>query len=171
MDPNYLVSERKATMLVALCKRFVGIREDKGQNRDSLIDLWAQRLFGAHGWPWCLIFAQEMADAVDDIYDASTLMCSTNRHSLPHTAHVKTLLGLMKDELRDDPKPGWLAVWLDGDKGHVGVVERGIRTDFWSIEGNTGAKDEREGDGVALKHCSDRPRGKLILQGFVPVWR
>lgn len=165
----------KETMLVELARFHEGLHESGGNNRGPIIDLWTRQLFQAEGWPWCLIFVQQMARMTDVLFDASRLMTSSFRHSLPHTAHVMTLWTLTESIYRmEEPRPGMLAIWRSGatQSGHVGIVEAGVsRGNFTTIEGNTGGPDEREGDAVARRKCTDAPRGKLILQGFVPVWR
>lgn len=165
--------EAKERMLVTLASRFVGVHE-VGENRGPLIDVWQRRQFQTSGWPWCLIFIQELVDSVDLLYDAAHLMCSTFRHGLPETAHVMTLWRALEAYRLDSPRPGALAVWrLKGsDSGHIGIVEHGRSVEmFGTIEGNTGDGNEREGEGIARKTCTARPRGNLELKGFVPAWR
>lgn len=163
----------KEDMLLRLASRFVGYHEVGGNNRGPLLDLWEKRQVGATGWPWCLIFIQELADTVDDLYDAAHLMSSNFRHGLPDTAHVMTLWRALEAYQLVSPRPGCLVIWnKEGtDSGHVGLVT-GYQGggSIETIEGNTGS-DMRDGDVVASKTRSIIRSGDLTVMGFLPVWR
>jgi len=177
-----LVPERKMSLLVLEAHRWLGVRENGGQNKGKDVERFQKAVDGkASGEPWCACFVAFCVKEVDRRYSESfpdhPLMPTSK---LYETEHCLTLWGRSPFECRVfEPEEGSIAVWghyqlgKATGKGHVGIVIGHDLETFHTIEGNTSAGDgiNREGDGVYLRIRNIREYGiNFKLIGFLRPW-
>jgi hypothetical protein len=144
--------------LVAAATSFVGLREQGGNNRGLMIELFLREVAQPAGQPWCAAFVHHVGywSHFDHKSNKSVwpLPATASCYVLGHYARTQ---GVLKDE----PQAGdvfLLWSWIHGRFAHTGVVAR-VREDGtnpagrrWfdcdTVEGNTNAAGEREGEGV-----------------------
>lgn len=173
----------KARMLVAEAKRWVGIKEQGGDNSGQMVERFQRAVDGkAHGEPWCMSFAQFCIIAVDYLCGKMGIPDLVLASGVYKTEHCLTLWNKTPNVHRiTNPEVGCLVIYQYYDRrgnptssGHVEIVTKIINLkSFISIGGNTGGPPGevvREGDGVFQKTRSIRGAGRMKVKGFVRVW-
>lgn len=162
------VTHVEVPTILAIARCFVGVREGATNNSGRIVEAFQKIVGDAVGEPWCMSFVQ----AVVAIWEARTGRLS----AWPATEHCQKAANAarragMKRATLTDTKPGDVVIWrkIDSTQGHAEIVAEisfsrlAAISDLFTIGGNTGATDPRDGDGVHLKH-----RGTGILTGFKP---
>lgn len=165
----------KEHLLIHEAKRWVGITEQGGNNRGQLVTLFQRAAGGlANGEPWCMAFVQFCIQAVDNL--VADCESSTQKSLLFKSEHCLTVWNKSQVLKIDNPKPGSLCIWQQGQTsfGHVGIIV-GVNADgsIMTVEGNTSsaeAGNQREGDGVWLKRRTLDGSGSLRVKGFLRAW-
>lgn len=155
-------------LVIYEAKRWLNVVERGGNNRGEIVQMFQRAADNrAHGEPWCAAFIQYVVKHVlglllDQGYQVV--------QALPITEHCMTMWRMAPMGYKSaEPHLGDVVVWQKGTStsGHCGVVV-GIGTHYiYTIEGNTGSGDQRDGDGVYFKK---RPRGgfgKFKEVGFI----
>jgi hypothetical protein len=153
--------------LAWLAKQFVGVKED-GPNKGTFVERFQKAVDNkAQGEPWCAAFVCYCVKQVDGLgfYPANRLFLSESTQTLWNKSPA--------DCRTDQPEHGTIAVWRSDKNpalGHCGIVVDADQ--HKTVEGNTSPQggDQREGDGVFLKH---RPNGQIpgmTLLGYLRPW-
>lgn len=151
---------------LALAERYVGVREFGGPNRGHAIERWLAKVGLEPGNPWCAAFLWSA-------YEESAAGLKIP-NPLPRTGGVSKLWARSPEHMRSG-KPTRGAVFVHftedgtyapGRKGHCGLVLGVDGGNLLTVEGNTNADGDREGDGVWYK---TRPTSYAF--GFVDVGR
>jgi hypothetical protein len=153
------------TRALALAERYVGVREHGGPNRGPQIERWLAKVGLDPGAPWCAAFLY-------GVYDESAAGLSMP-NPIPRTGGVSKLWSRAPEYMRyGKPTRGAIFVhfsqgtYAPGAKGHCGLVLGVDGGNMLTVEGNTNAEGDREGDGVWYK---TRPISYAF--GFVDVGR
>ncbi len=155
----------KQGTLAWLAKQFDGVRESGGDNKGTFVERFQRAVDGkARGEPWCAAFVQYCLSAVDEL--------EGSKHLIPRTEATQPLWNTSPLHCRiDKPEVGAIVVWRKTSAtGHCGIVVKIEADTVVTVEGNTGAGDQREGDGVAVKR---RPKGQIpgfTLLGYLKPW-
>jgi hypothetical protein len=144
--------------LIAAAASLVGAREQGGNNRGQMIELFLRGVKQPAGQPWCAAFVHHVG--YWSHYDDES---GNSSWPLPATASCY-MLGVYAKErgvLREEPEVGDVfLLWSSrlARFAHTGVVTRvrgegetpggGASFDCDTIEGNTDLAGNREGDGV-----------------------
>jgi hypothetical protein len=147
--------------LIAAANVFVGLREQGGNNRGLMVELFLRGVNQQPGAPWCAAFVHHVGkwSHFDHVVDVSSW-------PLPATASCWMLGQFAKETgvLKDEPMAGDVFLQYKPELrrfGHAGIVANVVEEGFtpggngWfdcdTIEGNTNEAGERDGDGVILK--------------------
>jgi hypothetical protein len=170
-------------LLVAAAASLVGVREEGGNNRGQMVELFLREVEQPPGEPWCAAFVHHVGHWSH--YDHQS---GESSWPLPATASCYELGAFAKKRgiLRDEPDSGDVfLLWNDklGRFAHTGVVvqlrDAGVSPgegpwfECETIDGNTDAGGSREGDGVLrrirrfLPHAGDR----FIRWADLDPWR
>lgn len=163
-------------MLIDEATRWIGIREEGGDNHGAIVEMFQKKSGAPLGVAWCMCFVQFCAQAVDNL--KSTFYAdSAPELKLPKGAACLDVWHRAPEEFKSqNPSPGAVVIWRHGQtyQGHAGIVvsvneEAGT---FETIEGNTSSADhvERNGDGVYRKIRKLHPTGEMELVGFIYPW-
>jgi hypothetical protein len=130
------------------------VREAGGNNRGPRIREYLKNVGFAEGAPWCAAFVQYCADVAARGLGVVNPLDDVVQEALVQSYYDR----LQGSEIAAEfVKPGDLALFkFSGSErwNHIGFVAqppRADRTTFWTVEGNTGDVDQRDGDGVYLK--------------------
>lgn len=155
-------------LIVFEAKRWLNVVERGGNNRGEIIQMFQKAADNrANGEPWCAAFVYYCVDMTRQLL--WHLSYRVDR-VLPQTEHCLTMWRMTPPEFKaQNPSLGHVVIWQLGSSmnGHCGIVIGSDKDHFFTIEGNTGSGDQREGDGVYLKK---RPRGgfgKFKEVGFI----
>jgi hypothetical protein len=149
------------SFLIAAASSLVGVREDGGNNRGHMIELFLRGVNQSPGQPWCAAFVHHVGYWSHFDYE-------TQNSSWPLAATASCyMLGVeakQRGVLREAPEVGDVFLLWNARLvrfAHTGVVARlrdkgetprgGAWFDCDTIEGNTDLGGSREGDGV-LQH-------------------
>lgn len=119
------------------------------------------------GQPWCMSFVQNCVAFVEDYLQKES--------GLLDSEHCMSVLRHARDNylVLEKPKIGCIIVWEHGnsDQGHTGIVVelRGL-TELATIEGNTGDRSFRDGDGVFLRNRSRYQDEGMTVRGFIDAF-
>jgi hypothetical protein len=155
----------KQRMAAWLASMFVGVREEGGNNRGPIVERFQAVIGKAEGEPWCVSFVQYVLREVDHVKGGPP-------HRLPLTESSQLLWQAAPQELRlHDPEVGAVAVWRKAPGvGHAGVVHELVGDNVFTVEGNTGSGDQREGDCVARKRRIKGQIPGMVLLGYLRPW-
>lgn len=155
---------------VSRCLLSMEIREtdnNKGFKVGLIQSVIGEETETGDGQPWCMSFVQNCVAFVEDYLQKES--------GLLDSEHCMSTLRHAKDNylLLEKPKLGCIIVWEHGntDQGHTGIVVelRGL-TELATIEGNTGDRSFRDGDGVFLRNRSRYQDGDMIVRGFIDAF-
>jgi hypothetical protein len=146
------------TFLIAAAASLVGVREEGGNNRGPMIELFLRGVKQPPGQPWCAAFVHHVGYWSHFDYGVER-----SSWPLPATASCYMLGANAKERgvLREEPEDGDVFLLWNAQLvrfAHTGVVAR-VREEgetpgksAWfdcdTIEGNTDLGGSREGDGV-----------------------
>lgn len=161
------MSQLWAAALVYEARKWIGVREEGGDNRGPQVEAFQRAVDGkASGEPWCMAFVQFCLKQV-----------GLDRFVYPSEHCLTVWWKSEKAQRINKPELGCLVFWQHAGQeaaGHVGIVAE-VFSDgrFMSIEGNTGAGPgvEREGDGVYLRERSPSGTSVMHVVGFLRPWR
>ena len=154
--------------LVEFARQFIGTKEEGGDNKGSLVELFQKALDGkAAGEAWCMAFVQYCVLEVERL--------TKTKSKIFKSEHCLTVWNKSPKELRlEKPEVGCLVIWQYGDtiNGHVGIVTKVNKNTIETIEGNTGtgAGVVREGDGVYARKRSKFGSDKMQIKGYLKVF-
>lgn len=152
----------RGQLVTWLASQFVGVREF-GHNAGPVVERFQKAVDGrATGEPWCACFVQYVVRELAPVIASTPALFATESTQLLW-AHTPT-------SARVAAEPGAIVVWRSKAKpltGHCGIVSRVDGDDIVTIEGNTGAGDQREGDVVAVKHRIGGQIPGFELLGFL----
>lgn len=162
-----LGSKSLVDSLIITAEALVGIHEEGGNNKGSIVELLQETIGKAEREPWCMSTMQSVIAYVEQVKGAVSSLIATEHCMTLYNASVKRSLSV--------PSKGSLILWnyLGTSNGHVGIVHSLYsKTVVWTIEGNTGAGDGvvREGDGIYKKKRSVLSSDKMIVKGFIKVF-
>lgn len=144
----------------------VGIKEEGGNNKGAMVEEFQKTVGGkAQGEAWCMAFVQtciayveKKLGVISKIFASEHCMTTFRKTSV--TAKVKKI-----------PAKNAVTIWKQksSDAGHTGVMcdYQSEKSNFLSLEGNTGSGNMRDGDGVYIKQRSKKKNGTLIVQGYL----
>jgi len=151
----------KEGALAWLAEQFVGVTETK-TNGGAMIEKFQRAVDGvASGEPWCVCFVQHCVKQIDELFDRALVTYPPSSHNV--LFGTEWTIGLWestpKAQRRLVPTPGCIVVWQhDSNKmqGHCGIItgvfmEPTGGVSLRTVEGNTGAVNQRDGDGVWQK--------------------
>ncbi len=146
------------TFLIAAAASLVGVREEGGNNRGRMIELFLNGVKQPPGQPWCAAFVHHVG-----YWSHFDYASETSTWPLPSTAscYMLGVYAKQRGVLREAPEDGDVFLLWNATLARfarTGVVAR-VRSDGetprgdpWfdcdTIEGNTDAGGSREGDGV-----------------------
>lgn len=147
----------------------VGIREEGGNNRGPMVSLLQDTVDGTEPWAWCMSFVQtciayaEAKTGVKSPVSASE-HCMSVWNGTPKVQRVKIA-----------PLPGAIIIWQKGktQSGHTGFVLGADNKDMMTVEGNTEAGMDtngevvREGGGVYNCKRNKTKTGTMVVVGFL----
>jgi len=149
-------------------RKMLGVREEGGANRGTMIDIWNREAGAPVGSPWCASFVHAMHKAASDYLGIF--------NPCPRTASTHALWTMADPASKSSlPAPGDVFVvdhGLDAEGnriGHCGIVIA-VTPDgqtIVSIEGNTNAAGSREGDSVAQHTWRPRDGKRGTLLGYI----
>lgn len=156
----------RADLLIAEASRWIGVKEEGGDNRGETVEMFQRAVDGrAFRESWCACFC---------FY----CLINTGGTDLFMSEHCLTVWNKSPRELRiPKPRPGCLVIWqFEGTaSGHMGIVKALMSdTQMLTVEGNTSGAShiERNGGGVYLKQRAIRPvTGRMRLKGFLYPWK
>ena len=147
-------------MVIAVASAFVGLREQGGNNRGLLIEMFLGGVKQLPGKPWCAAFVHHVG-----YWSHFDHAAGRSSWPLPPTASCYVLgeFALRRGVLLKEPMPG--DVFLQYNSilrrfAHTGIVARVVAErltagEKWyecqTIEGNTNGDGARDGDGVFCK--------------------
>jgi hypothetical protein len=162
------------SFLIAAANALVGLREEGGNNRGRMIELFLKGVKQPPGQPWCAAFVHHAG--FWSHFDCESM---TSSWPLPSTASCYALGVYARERgvLRDEPEVGdvfllWKATLARF--AHTGIVARvrgegvtpggGAWFDCDTIEGNTDSGEDCEGDAVMRRVRRFYPRPRLADQ-------
>lgn len=150
-------------LIAWLASQFVGVRE-MGHNAGPIVERFQRVVDGrAEGEPWCVCFLQYVVREASALAGLNvTLYPTESTQVLWSRTPAQHRIAL--------PEPGCVAVWRSTSRpshGHAGIVSRVDGADVYTIEGNTGAGDQREGDVVAVKRRIGGQIPGFVLLGYI----
>jgi hypothetical protein len=150
-----------------LASFFIGVRES-AKNAGPIVEQFQRAVDGvAQGEPWCMGLLQYLAKETARVHGGVIGVKQSE-------SVLQTWNGTDKARRREQPAPGYWALWQMGDTwfGHAGIVKSVVGDTFQTIEGNTsgGSGMDRDGDGVWLRsrRLVSTPEFKLL--GFLKVF-
>jgi len=135
-------------LLMRTAAACVGIKEEGGDNKGRMVELF-QRVVGTPmRQSWCMDFMQACINYAECVKGVrSPLIATEGCLALWNACHVEYSVVA--------PEPGDLIIWQlgDGPHGHVGIVMGQDELHYETIEGNTSDSNvlDRNGDGVYRK--------------------
>lgn len=159
-----------------LAEQFVGVTEAKVPNTGAMVEKFQRAVDGkASGEPWCVCFVQYVAQQVDELFDRCIYPYPPyNHHRL---APTEWTIGLwestMREMRRDAPEVGHVVVWrssANASQGHAGIIVEVRGNDVFTVEGNTGAGNQRDGDGVWKKWRVGCDIPGFTRLGYISPW-
>jgi hypothetical protein len=141
-----------AALGAALAEADHKVRESGGNNRGPRIREYLKNVGFAEGAPWCAAFTQYCSDVA-----ARGLGVVNPLDEVVQEAIVQSYYDRFMGSVVEVPQSGDLVLFKFSGSAtwnHIGFVAqppRAGKTTFWTVEGNTGDVDQRDGDGVYLK--------------------
>ncbi len=150
--------------LLAEAIKWIGTTE-KGDNAGPEVERFQKAVDGvALRESWCMCFVQFCVKEVSARLNVQS--------TLLRGEHCQTVFFRSRHlEVMDQVEPGDIVVWKHGNtsQGHTGIVESIDRANglLHTVEGNTGDKDMREGDGVYRKTRHLAGDGNMEILGYL----
>jgi hypothetical protein len=148
--------------LIAAAGGYIGVREEGGNNRGQLVELFLRASDAKPGQPWCAAFVHYVG-----FWSHYDHVLHRSFWPLPRTASCWVLGEFARRHgiLAREPQPGDVFLVFDPGRqrfAHTGIVVSVLASEqrpsgqLWyecrTIEGNTNEEGSREGNAVAQKH-------------------
>lgn len=160
----FWLSQPLSAKLVLTAEKYLFVRE-VGQNRGYWVEKFQTFVKIPKGSPWCAAFVSWVLEE--------------NRCNDPKTRSGLALAFVNKKSVKaKDVAKGykkvsrnWLVIWKKSNtyKGHIGFVVDWNKNEGHTIEGNTGASNIREGDGVYRKQRKIVDAKDFRIEYFTPT--
>lgn len=151
-------------LLLGVAQACVGVKEEGGDNRGALVDLFETTTGDPLGVSWCLDYLQACIAYVE--------LTKGFMSPLPTTGSVLDLWNHAKNySAVSPPKPGDLILWRFGTTltGHCGLITGMDSLRYQTVEGNTHDSTEidRDGDGVYARSRAKGGSKTFVELGFL----
>lgn len=158
------IADKDARLVFRLAaEACVGIKEEGGNNRGTLVSLMQDTVGGPDPTAWCMSavqtwisYAERRTGIASSIYASEH--CQQVWINTPKIMRVKKI-----------PAAGAIVIWKRGNtsSGHTGVMLEWLGNKFNSVEANTGSQSMSDGDGVFYKTRAAKQTGNLRVLGFL----
>jgi hypothetical protein len=159
--------------LVEIARKYIGVKEEGGDNRGEMVETFQKTLGLKAGDPYCAAFVHFCLKAVDA--EMGT------KHGIYPSAQCTQMWAKTPKNLQvpPPPRPGFIIVWqkIQDNKptslGHTGIVVEVTRDYIMTVEGNTsdGQGINRDGNGVYLRKRDTVGIGSMRVLGFLDPWK
>ncbi len=161
-------------MLLLEASRWVGVKEQGGNNEGQVIEMFQKAVDGKDSRePWCMGKVQsDCMWALKYFEVAHPHIVGFMKLALYPSEHCLTVWHKTPEICRTtSPYPGCVVIWQYGNtaNGHTGIVQSIEGDKMKVIEGNTGdgLGVVRDGDGVYIRTRSTKGTGDMKVVGFL----
>lgn len=160
-------------LLVELAKMYIGTREEGGNNKGAVVNLFQDTVGAPMAQAWCMNFVQSMIALVEHFLGVkSSLIASEGCAQVWAAASTA-------QKVKKIPAAGAVIIWGKYSAkgkylgGHTGLVDFCDGEYFYGVEGNTesgiakNAQVVRDGGGVYHTKRSMKGQGSMKLRGFL----